>query len=48
MINETTVTLQGRVGGEVTLRRAGDVPVAHFRVAATPRRRRCAAKSNRD
>ena len=36
--NETTVTLQGRVGGEVVLRQAGDSPVTSFRVACTPRR----------
>jgi single-strand DNA-binding protein len=39
MINETTVTLQGWLGGEVDLRQAAGVPVARFRVAATPRRR---------
>lgn len=38
MSNETLVTLQGWIGGEVTLRRAGDVPVASFRVGCTPRR----------
>ncbi|WP_134764967.1 single-stranded DNA-binding protein [Nocardioides sp. 1609] len=38
MSNETTVTLQGWVGGDVVLRRAGDVPVTSFRVACTPRR----------
>lgn len=37
-MNETQVTLQGWLGGDVTLRRAGEVPVAHFRVACTPRR----------
>jgi single-strand DNA-binding protein len=37
-MNETVVTLQGWLGGEVTLREAGDVPVANFRVACTPRR----------
>lgn len=35
---ETTVTLHGYLGGDVTLRRAGEVPVANFRVAHTPRR----------
>lgn len=39
MYNETTVTLQGRIGGEVVLREAGGTPVANFRVACTPRRR---------
>lgn len=38
MLNDTMITLQGNVGGDVTLRRAGDTPVANFRVAATPRR----------
>lgn len=35
---ETYVTIQGWVGGDVELRDAGGVPVAHFRVACTPRR----------
>lgn len=39
MFNETTVTLQGRVGGDVVLRQAGGSAVANFRVACTPRRR---------
>lgn len=38
MLNDTIVTLQGRVGGEVALRRAGEVPVLNVRVASTPRR----------
>lgn len=37
MSNETIVTLHGNVGGEVSLRHAGGVPVANFRVACTPR-----------
>jgi single-strand DNA-binding protein len=37
-MNETLVTLQGWLGGEVNLREAGGVPVATFRVACTPRR----------
>ena len=37
-MNETQVTLSGYVGGDVTLRRAGDVEVASFRLALTPRR----------
>ena len=37
-MNETVVTLQGYVGGPVTLRRAGDSQVASFRVGSTPRR----------
>jgi single-strand DNA-binding protein len=35
---ETTVTLQGWLGGNVTTRMAGDTLVANFRVASTPRR----------
>jgi single-strand DNA-binding protein len=35
---ETTVTLQGNLGTEVTSRVAGDSLVASFRVACTPRR----------
>ncbi len=38
MINDTTVTLQGHVGGQVELRQAGEVQVANLRVACTPRR----------
>jgi single-strand DNA-binding protein len=37
-MNETFVTLSGWLGGDVTVRQAGGVPVAHFRVASTPRR----------
>ena len=37
-MNETYVTLCGWLGGDVTVRDAGGVPVAHFRVASTPRR----------
>jgi single-strand DNA-binding protein len=37
-MNDTTITLQGWLGSDVTLRRAGDVPVASFRLACTPRR----------
>jgi single-strand DNA-binding protein len=35
---ETTVTLQGWLGGDVTTRVAGDALAASFRVASTPRR----------
>jgi single-strand DNA-binding protein len=35
---ETTVALQGWLGGNVTTRVAGDALVASFRVASTPRR----------
>jgi single-strand DNA-binding protein len=38
MSNETMVTLQGNVGGDVQLRRVGETYVANFRVACTPRR----------
>lgn len=37
MLNDTMVTLQGHVGGQVTLRAAGDSQVANLRVASTPR-----------
>lgn len=37
-MNESLITLHGWLGSDVTLRRAGDVPVASFRVACTPRR----------
>jgi single-strand DNA-binding protein len=35
---ESTITVQGYVGAEPTLRTAGSHPVANFRVACTPRR----------
>lgn len=38
MLNETIVTLQGWVGGDVSVRQAGDAQVASFRLGATPRR----------
>lgn len=38
MLNETVVTVQGWLGNNVTLRRAGNGQVASFRLAATPRR----------
>jgi single-strand DNA-binding protein len=37
-VNSTTITFQGWLGSDVTLRYAGEVPVANFRVACTPRR----------
>jgi single-strand DNA-binding protein len=37
-MNETMVTLQGWLGGDVTVRQAGEASVATFRVACTPRR----------
>lgn len=39
-MNDSYVTLQGWVGGEVERRLAGDVPLATFRVGSTPRRLR--------
>jgi single-strand DNA-binding protein len=35
---ESTITVRGWIGGDVALRRAGDVPVASFRLACTPRK----------
>lgn len=37
-MNESLITLSGWLGSDVTLRSAGDVPVASFRLACTPRR----------
>ena len=37
-MNETHITVQGYVGGEVDLRQAGDTEVAVFRIGCTPRR----------
>lgn len=37
-MNETMVTLQGWLGGDVEVRVAGDADVARFRVGCTPRR----------
>lgn len=37
-MNETLVTLQGRLGSNVSTRVAGDSVVASFRLASTPRR----------
>ena len=37
-MNESMVTFQGWLGGDVRTRRAGDALVASFRVASTPRR----------
>lgn len=37
-MNETHITVQGYVGGEVMLRQAGDTEVAVFRIGCTPRR----------
>lgn len=37
-MNEIYVTVQGWLGSDVTLRQAGEQPVARFRLASTPRR----------
>ena len=37
-MNDTLITLQGNLGGDVAVRRVGDAEVATFRVASTPRR----------
>ncbi|MGI8645793.1 MAG: single-stranded DNA-binding protein [Nocardioides sp.] len=37
-MNETLITLQGYVGGDVKVRAAGESQVATFRVGCTPRR----------
>lgn len=39
-MNETVITLQGNLGNDVAVRQAGEVSVATFRVACTPRRYR--------
>lgn len=36
-MNDTLISFQGNVGGDVTLRHAAESPVASFRVACTPR-----------
>jgi single-strand DNA-binding protein len=37
-MNESLVTLQGWLGSDVTVRQAGEAPVASFRLGCTPRR----------
>lgn len=37
-MSDSTITVRGWLGADVTLRAAGDVPVASFRLACTPRR----------
>jgi single-strand DNA-binding protein len=37
-MNESMITVRGWLGGDVDLRRAGEVPVASFRLACTPRK----------
>lgn len=35
---DSTITVRGWIGGDVVLRRAGEVPVTSFRLACTPRK----------
>ncbi|GAA1132292.1 single-stranded DNA-binding protein [Nocardioides aquiterrae] len=37
-MNDSTITVRGWLGADVDLRKAGDVPVASFRLACTPRK----------
>jgi single-strand DNA-binding protein len=37
-MNESMITVRGWLGADVDLRRAGEVPVASFRLACTPRK----------
>jgi single-strand DNA-binding protein len=37
-MSDSTITVRGWLGADVTLRDAGDVPVASFRLACTPRK----------
>ncbi|HEU5036430.1 MAG TPA: single-stranded DNA-binding protein [Nocardioides sp.] len=37
-MNDSTITVRGWLGADVDLRTAGEVPVASFRLACTPRR----------
>ena len=37
-MSDSTITIRGWLGGDVSLRLAGDVPVANFRLACTPRK----------
>jgi single-strand DNA-binding protein len=37
-MSDSTITVRGWLGGDVTLRQAGDVPVASFRLACSPRK----------
>ena len=37
-MNDSTITVRGWLGADVDLRRAGEVPVASFRLACTPRK----------
>jgi single-strand DNA-binding protein len=37
-MSDSTITVRGWLGADVSLRKAGDVPVASFRLACTPRK----------
>ena len=37
-MSDSMITIRGWLGADVSLRRAGDVPVASFRLACTPRK----------
>ena len=37
-MSDSTITVRGWLGADVTMREAGGVPVANFRLACTPRR----------
>jgi len=37
-MNDSTITVRGWLGADVDLRKAGEVPVASFRLACTPRK----------
>lgn len=37
-MSDSTITIRGWLGGDVTLRQAAGVPVANFRLACTPRK----------
>jgi single-strand DNA-binding protein len=37
-MSDSTITVRGYLGGDVALREVGDVPVASFRLACTPRK----------
>ena len=37
-MSDSTITIRGWLGADVALREAGDVPVASFRLACTPRK----------
>ena len=37
-MSDSTITVRGWLGADVSLRKSGDVPVASFRLACTPRK----------